>query len=64
MADEPDSSNTVATFGALAIRARRSGYQLTRGSQRPEFWSLLDAEDGETLHTASSLTEIARYLDE
>ncbi|MFI5720349.1 hypothetical protein [Nocardia sp. NPDC051750] len=64
MTAEQSRPEISAAFDVLAERARNSGYQLIREPHTPAGWALLDAADGEYLHTASSLTEIARYLDE
>ncbi|MEU1982978.1 hypothetical protein [Nocardia sp. NPDC019395] len=64
MAAESNRADISAPFETLAERARNSGYQLIREPRAPACWALLDVDDGEYLHTASSLTEIARYLDE
>jgi hypothetical protein len=61
---EPSRADISAAFEVLAERARNSGYQLIREPHTPTGWALLDAADGEYLYTATSLTEIARYLDE
>ncbi|MFJ1456579.1 hypothetical protein [Nocardia sp. N2S4-5] len=47
----------------LAARAGRAGYRLVRGWP-PHAWHLLDAEDGEQIHTAATLDLIERILDE
>lgn len=52
------------SFGALADRARDAGYRLIRESHEPPNWALIDAVDGQYLHSATSLDEIARYLDD
>lgn len=64
MTATPDRGPTDAAFAAVAARAQNSGYQLLREPGKPTGWVLADATDGEYLHTASSLAEIARYLDE
>ncbi len=48
----------------LAARAGRAGYWLVRGWGSPHAWHLLDAEDGEQIHTAATLDLIERILDE
>lgn len=52
------------SFDALANRARKAGYRLIRERRAPPNWALLDAVDGEYLHTAPTLEEIARHLDD
>ncbi|MFI1464978.1 hypothetical protein [Nocardia carnea] len=52
------------SFDALADRARNAGYRLIREHHMPPSWALLDAVDGEYLHTAATLEEIARHLDD
>ncbi|WP_328396961.1 hypothetical protein [Nocardia sp. NBC_00416] len=56
--------DTAATLRLLGLRAGDRGYHLTREPGEPCRWTLLDAQDGEPLHSASSLAEIARFLDE
>ena len=51
------------SFDALVDRARNSGYRLIRDHREPPSWALLDADDGEYLHTATTLVEIAQHLD-
>ncbi|NKY57647.1 hypothetical protein [Nocardia flavorosea] len=57
-----DRTGTVS-FAAVAARAGDLGYELVRGQDIPAGWMLLDADDGAHLHSAATLTEIARYLD-
>ncbi|WP_280401981.1 hypothetical protein [Nocardia carnea] len=64
MTTAPDRGPATAAFAAVAARAQNAGYQLLRAPGTPTGWVLADATDGEYLHTASSLAEIARYLDE
>ncbi|WP_280434230.1 hypothetical protein [Nocardia carnea] len=61
MTDETEY--TALSFDALADRARNSGYRLIREHNEPPNWALLDASDGEYLHTATTLDAIARHLD-
>ncbi|WP_433601072.1 hypothetical protein ACQPXH_04435 [Nocardia sp. CA-135953] len=46
----------------LTERATRAGYQLIRDPWPPYAWILLDAEDGEPLHSAATLDLIEQWL--
>ncbi|MFI7668591.1 hypothetical protein [Nocardia sp. NPDC049526] len=46
----------------LTERAERAGYQLMRDPWPPYSWILLDAEDGEPLHSAPTLDLIEQWL--
>lgn len=48
----------------LTLRARRAGYRMVWESQPPYRWKLLDAGDGACLHTAQTLEQLERWLDE
>lgn len=63
MTGDPADRAGTTLFAAVAARAGDLGYELVRGRDTPAGWVLLDADDGEKLHTAPTLTEIARYLD-
>ncbi|MFD4404846.1 hypothetical protein ACFWPH_19005 [Nocardia sp. NPDC058499] len=62
MTDETEHHSL--SYGTLADRAREGGYRLIRDPHEPPNWALLDAADGEYLHSATNLDEIARYLDD
>ena len=57
-----ETAEHTHSFDTLAERARNSGYRLIREHHEPPRWALLDAEDGEYLHTAATLAEIAWHL--
>lgn len=46
----------------LREQAVRAGYQLMRAPWPPYSWILLDAEDGEPLHSAATLDLIEQWL--
>ncbi|WP_459545540.1 hypothetical protein [Nocardia sp. X0981] len=64
MSEAPGRDHHLVPFDMLAAQAESLGYRLVREPGTPAGWSLLDAVDGEPLHTAATLTDIARYLDE
>ncbi|MBB5918727.1 hypothetical protein BJY24_007639 [Nocardia transvalensis] len=59
----PPGSAPTTPFRFLAARAARAGYRLVRGDAPPHPWLLLDAEDGQPLHTATSLDQIQQWLN-
>ncbi|WP_416565817.1 hypothetical protein [Nocardia testacea] len=60
----PQRDHHIDPFDKLAAYAGSRGYRLVRQPGTPPGWALLDAEDGEPLYAATTLTDIARYLDE
>jgi hypothetical protein len=58
------SDPAPARVELLTKRAARTGYRLIRGPGSPYDWTLLDAEDGEPLHSATTLDQIEQWLDE
>ncbi|WP_067891421.1 hypothetical protein [Nocardia vaccinii] len=63
MSDRP-WGESAARILHLIRRATRSGYLLTRDSPTPYLWQLRDADDHTPIHSAETLDEIERWLDE
>jgi hypothetical protein len=59
----PDPLESAARILRLVLRARRSGYILTRNTPTPYLWQLSDAEDHSPIHSAETLDDIERWLD-
>lgn len=64
MNEAPERDHHFASFDMLAAHAESRGYRLVHEPGSPAGWSLLDAADGEPLYAATTLADIARYLDE
>ncbi|MGW5384420.1 hypothetical protein [Nocardia sp. NPDC003963] len=64
MNELPEQDDHCAPFGMLTAHAETRGYRLVRESGTAAGWALLDATDGETLYAATTLIDIAQYLDE
>ncbi|WP_330257097.1 hypothetical protein OG874_22515 [Nocardia sp. NBC_00565] len=47
----------------LTARAARAGYRLVRDPVSPYDWNVLDASDGERIHSAARLDQIDQWLD-
>lgn len=63
MSDQPHGES-VGRILHLLHRATRFGYLLTRDSPTPYLWQLRDAEDHTPIHSAETLDEIERWLNE
>lgn len=48
----------------LTKRAARAGYWLMRNPGSPYAWTLLDVEDGTSIHSAATLELIEQWLAE